>query len=186
MSESATGPDYVRAVGKRGSVRVYDTVLKLSAREGRWRSKLLDRVAAGLPQGGTAVDVGAGTGTFAIALAGRRPDVTAIAVDGDESILHLARAKPGSEKVDWRAGLANELPLEDESANTVTMSLLLHHLSPKTSAPPSPKRGASCVPEDSCTWRTGDRRPTWQCGSRSVTSSSAWTGCATPRSTRTV
>ena len=132
MGESAIGPDYVRAVGKRGSVRVYDTVLKLSGRERRWRSTLLDRVAAGLPKGGTAVDVGAGTGTFAIALARRRPDVELIAVDGDDSILELARAKPGSETVDWRKGLANELPLEDESADTVTMSLLLHHLSPKT------------------------------------------------------
>ena len=132
MSNSAAGSDYVRAVGKRGSLRIYDTVLKLSAREGRWRSALLNRVAAGLPRNGTAVDVGAGTGTFAIALAGRRPDVTAIAIDGDESILDLARAKPGSERVDWRTGLANELPLEDESADMVTMSLVLHHLSPKT------------------------------------------------------
>jgi ubiquinone/menaquinone biosynthesis C-methylase UbiE len=132
MSNSTVGSDYVRAAGKRGSVRIYDTVLKLSAREGRWRSALLDRAAAGIPRDGTAVDVGAGTGTFAIALARRRPDVTAIAVDGDESILELARAKLGSERVDWRAGLANELPLEDESADTVTMSLVLHHLSPRT------------------------------------------------------
>jgi ubiquinone/menaquinone biosynthesis C-methylase UbiE len=59
-----------------------------------------------------------------------------IAVDGDPEVLERARAKPGSEAVDWRSGLAGELPLAPGSADAVVMSLLLHHLEPE------PKRAA--------------------------------------------
>lgn len=60
-------------------------------REGRFRGEMLGRVEADLPEGGTAVDVGCGTGTFALALKERRPDARVVAVDGDEEILALAR-----------------------------------------------------------------------------------------------
>jgi ubiquinone/menaquinone biosynthesis C-methylase UbiE len=51
------------------------------------------RVVVDLPEGGTAVDVGCGTGTFAIALASQRGDARVIGVDGDSEILALARDK---------------------------------------------------------------------------------------------
>lgn len=89
---------------------------------------MADRVLADLPEGGTAVDVGCGTGTFALALAERRPDVQVIGVDGDHEILGLAKAKSGAGAVGWREGLAQELPLPAASADVVTISLVLHHL----------------------------------------------------------
>jgi SAM-dependent methyltransferase len=127
---------YVPAAGRAGLTALYDPSLALTMRERRWRPALLEAVGERLPHGGTVVDVGAGTGTFAIALAAARPDAAVIAVDGDPEVLELARGKPGSAAVDWRSGLAGELPLAPGSTHAVVMSLLLHHLEPE------PKRAA--------------------------------------------
>lgn len=111
-----------------GSTRRYDRSIAVTMREERWRPVLRDRVLAGVPPGGHVVDVGAGTGTLAIAIALARPDVTVTAIDGDAEILALARAKPGAERVRWRMGLADELPLDTAGADAVVSSLVLHHL----------------------------------------------------------
>jgi len=127
----STQPDrYVPAAGRRAFTGAYDLVLATTMREQRWRPALVDRTLRDLPAGATVVDVGAGTGTLAIALAVARPDANVIAVDGDPDAQALARRKPGADRVDWRAGLAQSLPLPDASADRVVMSLLLHHLAP--------------------------------------------------------
>ena len=61
--------------------------MALTMREGRWRPALLEAVSSTVPRAGTVVDVGAGTGSFAIALAAARPDVSVLAVDGDADVL---------------------------------------------------------------------------------------------------
>jgi ubiquinone/menaquinone biosynthesis C-methylase UbiE len=122
---------YVPAAGRALLTGLYDPVMALTMREGRWRPALLDEVAAKLPQGGTVVDVGAGTGSFAITLSAARPDSSVLAVDGDPDVLDRARRKHGADAVEWRAGLAGQLPLEAEEADAVVMSLLLHHLVPE-------------------------------------------------------
>jgi ubiquinone/menaquinone biosynthesis C-methylase UbiE len=119
---------YVPAAGRAAFTRLYDPVVGLTMRERRFRGLLQDQVLSGLPQGGTAVDVGCGTGTFAIALAAARPDAEVVGVDGDPEILAAARAKRGAERVSWRQGLAGELDIPQASADAVVMSLLLHHL----------------------------------------------------------
>lgn len=127
---AAEGVKYIPAARWRVFTRVYDPVIALTMRERRWRRSMEERVAADLPDGGVAVDVGCGTGTFAIALAEHRPEATVIGVDGDAEILGLARGKRGADLVDWREGLAQGLPLEDGSADVLTTSLVLHHLLP--------------------------------------------------------
>jgi SAM-dependent methyltransferase len=54
------------------------------------------------------LDVGCGTGTFALLLAERGMDV--IGLDPAAASLAVARAKPGSENVRWIHGHARELP----------------------------------------------------------------------------
>ena len=119
---------YVPAAGRVGSTRMYDRSIAVTMREQRWRPPLRARLLSGVPHGGDVVDVGAGTGTLAIALAADRPDVTVTAVDGDAKILALAQAKPGADAVGWRAGLTDDLPLKSASADAVVTSLVLHHL----------------------------------------------------------
>jgi len=123
-----TEPRYIPAARWRVFSRLYDPILALTMREKRFRGLMADRVVADLPEGGTVVDVGCGTGTFALALSARRADAQVIGVDGDSEILRLAQAKPGAAAVEWREGLAQELPLPEASAEVVTISLVLHHL----------------------------------------------------------
>jgi ubiquinone/menaquinone biosynthesis C-methylase UbiE len=129
---SADRPEgrYVPAAGRAAFTRLYDPAMALTMRERAWRPALRDRVLASVPEGGTIVEVGAGTGRLAIGFATSRPDVEVIAVDGDPELLELVDANPGAERIDWRLGLAGQVPLPDASADAVVMSLLLHHLAP--------------------------------------------------------
>jgi ubiquinone/menaquinone biosynthesis C-methylase UbiE len=124
-------PRYIPAARWRVFSRLFDPVLALTMPERRFRGAMQRRVEAALPQGGTAVDVGAGTGTFAIGLASQRPDAKVTGIDGDPEILSLARAKSGAAAVEWREGLAERLPFDEGSVDVVTMSLVLHHLLPE-------------------------------------------------------
>jgi ubiquinone/menaquinone biosynthesis C-methylase UbiE len=123
-------PRYIPAARWRIFSRVYDPFLAMTMRERTFRTAMRRRVDASLPQGGTVIDVGCGTGTFAIALATERRDARLIGIDGDSEILARAKAKPGEEWVEWREGIAGKLPLADDSADVVTISLVLHHLLP--------------------------------------------------------
>jgi ubiquinone/menaquinone biosynthesis C-methylase UbiE len=119
---------YVTAGGLRGLTRFYDSIIALTMREQLFRGKLTRQLLAGLPARARIADVGAGTGTFAIGLAAAAPAAAVIAVDGDPEVLALARAKDGAAAVEWKQGLANALPVADNSCDRVAMSLLLHHL----------------------------------------------------------
>lgn len=130
MSSTEAESRYVPAAGWRAFTRLYDPVLAKTMREKRFRGEMLRRVDADLPEAGAAIDVGSGTGTFALALKRRRPDARVLGVDGDEEILAVAQGKAGAELVEWREGLAQELPVETASADVVTTSLMLHHLLP--------------------------------------------------------
>ncbi|HEX5983544.1 MAG TPA: methyltransferase domain-containing protein [Solirubrobacterales bacterium] len=130
MSQEAE-PRYIPAARWRVFSRLYDPILALTMREGHFRRAMLERVDADLPEGGTALDLGCGTGTFALALAKGRPDAEVIGIDGDAEILGIAKGKPGASAIRWQEGLAQEVPAEDASADVVTISLVLHHLLPE-------------------------------------------------------
>ncbi len=119
---------YVTAAGLRSLTRFYDSIIAVTMREQLFRGRLAQQVTADLPDGARIADVGAGTGTFAIMLAAAVPAAEVIGVDGDPEALAIAREKPDSAAVEWRSGLADELPLADQSCDRVVMSLLLHHL----------------------------------------------------------
>lgn len=121
---------YVPAAGHQAFARLYDPALALTVRERHFRGLLQDRVLGALGRDGTVVDVGCGTGTFAIGLVEVQPQAEVIGIDGDRDVLEVAKAKPGDERVSWRHGLAGELALDDSSVDAVSMSLLLHHLAP--------------------------------------------------------
>jgi ubiquinone/menaquinone biosynthesis C-methylase UbiE len=129
--EPGTDIAYVPAAGRRAFTRLYDPVVALTMREGAWRPALVERVASALRHGGTVIDVGAGTGALALRVARRRPDARVVAVDGDEEVLALARAKDHDEAVQWRHGLAGRLPLDRGEADAAILALVLHHLTPE-------------------------------------------------------
>lgn len=52
-----------------------------------------------IPQGGKVLDFGTGTGTYAIEVAKRRPDVEVIALDEQHEMLDYLRAKPAASEL---------------------------------------------------------------------------------------
>jgi ubiquinone/menaquinone biosynthesis C-methylase UbiE len=105
--------------------------MALTMRERSFRPALIAAVLADHPPR-VALDVGCGTGTFALQLAEADPMVQVHGIDGDEAVLALAAQKASrfGERVRFSNGLAGSLPVEDASADVVITSLLLHHLSP--------------------------------------------------------
>jgi len=96
----------------------------------------LDRIApviAGLPDA-TILDLGAGTGTLARAAVRRWPTVRTIALDASGTMLDLGRSHAAStldrsmrRRIEWVAGVAEQLPLEDASIDVVVSSFSLQY-----------------------------------------------------------
>ena len=119
---------YVTANGRFLPTSLYDRSIAITMREGSWRPRLVREVLEGEPA--EVLDLGCGSGTLAIAIAAAPGAHRLTGIDGDPEILDMARAKQGSEDVQWVEGLADQLPFEDGSFDRVVTSLLLHHLEP--------------------------------------------------------
>ena len=109
-----------------GSTQDYDRAIRLWTRECRWRSAMLE--ALGPRAGETVVDIGCGTGSFALILKRAQPDLTVVGVDPDAEALAIARGKAAAAHLDigWRQGFAGDLA--DETADAIVSSLVLHQM----------------------------------------------------------
>ena len=123
--------DYLPAASWHVFTRLFDPLVAVTMRERTFRARLREQMLRDLSPPATIVDVGAGTGTLAIDLAAAAPSATVIGIDTDPEILAIARGKPGAERVEFRQGMAQELPLPDASADRLVISLVLHHLQPE-------------------------------------------------------
>jgi ubiquinone/menaquinone biosynthesis C-methylase UbiE len=95
-------------------------------REHLWRPMIVEQMVSNGPK--VVVDIGCGTGALAIPIAERMPTARVIGVDGDPEVLGIAKSKPGGKKVKWTEALADAVPVEDGTVDSVVTSLLLHHL----------------------------------------------------------
>lgn len=120
--------DFVPALGRHELTGQYDKVIALMTRERRWRQALLTLAAPGA--GETILDVGCGTGTFAIMLKREAPAARVIGLDPDPAVLEIAKAKAQAAgvAVDWRQGPGDALTAaaEPASLDKVVSSLVLH------------------------------------------------------------
>lgn len=120
--------DFVPALGKSGSLDRYDAAIALMTREKRWRSDLL-RFAEPRP-GERIVDIGCGTGTFAIALKQAARESIVLAVDPDPAVLEIARAKAevADAEIQWFEAMGDELDGIDalRQCDKIVSSLVLH------------------------------------------------------------
>ncbi|WP_049655471.1 class I SAM-dependent methyltransferase [Kitasatospora sp. MY 5-36] len=122
-----TPTDAFTPAAGRLALGLYDPIVSLT-RERLWRS-LLAMHAAPRP-GDVIVDVGCGTGSFAVLLGRAEPQATVVGVDPDPAVLRLARRKAAAAGVepDFRTGMGDAV---DEvvgagTADTVVSSLVLH------------------------------------------------------------
>ena len=83
--------------------------------------------AVDIRAGGTAADLGAGTGFITEGLLAR--DVRVVAVDQSASMLEALRRKfPWPDRVECRIGEAENLPIADGSIDYCLANMLLHHV----------------------------------------------------------
>ena len=124
MTEIAFTP----ALGRPGLNRAYDLAIRLLTRERAWRTELLDQV--GPRDGDSIIDVGCGTGSFAIMLKRAAPQARIVGLDPDPSILAIAAAKAEASgvEIEWRQGFAHEAADQGEVFDKTVSSLMFHQV----------------------------------------------------------
>lgn len=123
---SAAG--YTPALGYAGLTPAYDLMIRLVTRERRWRSLLLRQLA---PKPGEAIlDVGCGTGTFAIMAKQAAPRAKVVGLDPDPEVLKRAKDKAGRARVDieWRIGFARDAGRSAGQFDKAVSSLVFHQI----------------------------------------------------------
>lgn len=109
-----------------GDTADYDRAIRRWTRELRWRSATIELLAP--RPGETIIDVGCGTGSFAVMLKAAAPGVHVIGIDPDEEALAIARAKGDAADADihWERGFARDIG--SRSADAVVSSLMFHQV----------------------------------------------------------
>ncbi len=84
----------------------------------------------GLKKGHIVLDLGCGTATLTLLIKKACPEAEVTGLDGDPTILEIARSKVEEAKLDIALdqGMAFELPYPDGYFDRVVSSLVLHHL----------------------------------------------------------
>lgn len=108
--------------------RFFDPLVALTARERTLKGRVLERAA--LQPGESALDLGCGTGTLAIAALTEQPGARLTGLDADPEVLDRARRKADAAGIELALdeGFSTELPYEDERFDVVLSTLFFHHL----------------------------------------------------------
>ena len=113
----------------RALTRFYDPVVAFTVREGAFKRRLLEQLS---PEPGQRIlDLGCGTGTFALLIKKTEPGAELHGLDADPEILARARSKAaahGGQEISFVQGFSDDLPYEDEFFDRVVTSLFFHHL----------------------------------------------------------
>lgn len=119
-------PMFTPALGAHEHTADYDRVIAVMTREQRWRSRMLE-VLAPSPNL-TIVDLGSGTGSFAILVKDTEPTVRMIAVDPDPAVRAIAEDKAGDRQIEFLTAMGNEpiASVLQGTVDAVTCSLVLH------------------------------------------------------------
>ncbi|SHK04498.1 class I SAM-dependent methyltransferase [Rhodothermus profundi] len=128
MASERVRKRYVHALRFQWLTPAYDTIIKTTTREQRFKQALISQAQLGA--GHQVLDVGCGTGTLAIWIKQRHPDVSVTGIDGEPAILAIARqkAQKAGVSVVFKQALAYSLPFPDHCFDRVFSSLLLHHM----------------------------------------------------------
>lgn len=119
---------FTPALGHPGLTRTYDLAIRVLTRERTWRSALLRQVN---PSNGDAIlDVGCGTGSFALLLKRAAPGARIVGLDPDHAVLEIAAAKARAAgvEIEWRQGFAREAHEVAGRFTKAVSSLVFHQV----------------------------------------------------------
>lgn len=100
--------EFTPAAGRFLPTSAYDRLLALLTREATWRAKLLEALA---PKPGERIlDVGCGTGSFAILIKQAEPGAQIVGLDPDPEARRIAVAKAeiAGVEIEWHSGFARD------------------------------------------------------------------------------
>ncbi|NNG58791.1 methyltransferase domain-containing protein [Sphingomonas paucimobilis] len=119
--------NYVPALGRPELTGLYDYAIALLTRERRWRTALLQLVAPSPSE--SILDVGCGTGSFAIMVKQQCPAARVIGVDPDPAVLEIARAKAtkAGVTIEWVEAMGDELARTGKGPVDKVVSSLVFH-----------------------------------------------------------
>jgi ubiquinone/menaquinone biosynthesis C-methylase UbiE len=124
---------FLSAAGHDLFLPLYDPLVTLLGGN-RSRSELIEQ--SNITSGQRILDIGCGTGSFAVLLKGQRADLEVVGLDPDPKALRRSKAKAARAgvSVEFDQGFADELPYESTSFDRVFSSLMFHHLDEQTQA----------------------------------------------------
>lgn len=125
---------YLPAAGRDWALPFYDPFVKLLGGD-KARSRLLDQAKLGSAD--RVLDIGSGTGTFAIRIKRLYPKVTVVGLDPDPKALARSKRKAlrTNVRVQFDQGFSDELPYANASFDRVFSSFMFHHLSAEDRVP---------------------------------------------------
>ncbi|WP_420430700.1 class I SAM-dependent methyltransferase [Hyphobacterium sp.] len=124
------GYSYTPPLGHAWLTPLYDTAIRVSTREGVWRSAFIKQIAPSPSD--RILDVGCGTGTLAVALNRLEPEADIIGIDPDSQALGRAAAKvgTGSRSIRFVQGFLSQAILPASWKPTKIISSLVFHQTP--------------------------------------------------------
>ncbi|PKN88110.1 MAG: methyltransferase type 11 [Chloroflexi bacterium HGW-Chloroflexi-8] len=119
---------YIPALNRRWLTPLYDPLLKWGMREDTFKRHLIEY--SNLANDHKVLDLGCGTGTLTIQIKQHFPSIELIGLDGDATVLQIAghKAEAAGISIQWKEGLATELPYPEASFDRVVSCLVIHHL----------------------------------------------------------
>lgn len=119
--------NYIPALKYNWLTKFYDGLIENFLRENFFKTALLNQ--ASVPNPKSIIDIGSGTGTLTLMLSNKFPDAIVAGIDGDENIIRIANQKNnGLGRVYFQQGMSYHLPFDENNADIITSSLMLHHL----------------------------------------------------------
>lgn len=124
-----SGSTYLPAAGHDWALPFYDTITRIFGVDAA-RSRLLQQASVGPDD--RVLDVGCGTGTFAVLLETVHPGVAFTGLDPDPKALARARRKAARAGIAavFDQGFSRALPYADASFDRVFSSFMFHHVPP--------------------------------------------------------